>query len=152
MCPFCPFPTLHPDGTTVLWASPSLMQITAKTFCFPCLLLLPASALLHHQIHLSKVLLWLFRPWLKDLLDATPGISVSLTQSSVFRLFFCIWVHSFSCPLKSLFFPPAFPINLFWLFLPQWSHSSNYSTNPHTFSQCLLHMKQGWVKWVTYGK
>lgn len=118
-----------------------------KPFYFPCLLFLPASAPLHHQSNLSKALLWRLRS-----LTQKPPLSVSVTQNSVFSLHFYISVHSFSCPLKNLFFLPAFPINLFWLFLPQWSHSSNYSTNPQAFSQCLLHMKQGWVRWATYGK
>lgn len=65
-------PTLQPSGTGVLWSLPSLMQVTAKTFQWsPLPSVPPASALLHHRIHLPKVLLCFSRRH-RDLFDLTP--------------------------------------------------------------------------------
>jgi hypothetical protein len=144
LCPF-PTPILIPVALGSFSSTPSLICITARTFHPVPQLFLPQPFTPSHRFTFLRCSSDCFSLWLQHFLGWTP------CPLSFFDLIAFFSASEFSCFLvlfqEPIFFP-ASSINLFQLFLPQWSHSSNHSSNPLAFSQYPLHMKQGSDIWT----
>ena len=151
--PFCLSPIFYPYGTSVLCSSPSCIWITAITFQYTPLPGVPPgpSSAITIRFTSLKYFSDCFTPCLKNLLDL-PNCTFQCLQLklSLQSPFLYMSFHSFSCPLKSPFFFPTFPINLLIIsspvitFILPFNQPTGFLSVPPAYETGLGKMRDVW--------